>query len=59
MKKILNVESNERVDVPDFRFLAREGSTDHITEFLNQFICNSEENDKFILSGFKPENLSG
>ena len=59
MKKILNVESNERIDIPDFRFLSKEGTTDHLTEFLNQFICDPDGDNKFILKGFKPQNLTG
>jgi hypothetical protein len=59
MKKILNVESNERIDIPDFRFLSKEGTTDHLTEFLNQFICDPDGDNKFILEGFKPQNLTG
>lgn len=59
MDKTLRVQSNERVDINDFRFLAGESITSQVRELINQFICNPDTYNRSILSGFEITNPSG
>ena len=59
MKKLLRVQSNERVDFNDFKFLAGDSVTAQIRELVNQFICNPDEYNQSIISGFAMSNPSG
>jgi hypothetical protein len=59
MKKLLRIQSNERVDFNDFKFLAGDGVTAQIRELVNQFICNPTSYNQSIISGFGMSNPSG
>lgn len=59
MKKLLRVQSNERVDFNDFKFLIGEEIVSQIREVVNQFICNPTSYNQSIISGFGMSNPSG
>ena len=59
MKNVLKVNPNERVDISDFRFAARDALVDSFSELSNQFLCNPGVYEKSVLSGFNMTNPSG
>jgi len=59
-RDILRVETNERVDLNDFQFLADEGWTANIRHTGDQFLTDPLRSDRaFILDGFDISNPAG
>jgi len=56
--KKIRVESNERIDVDDFRFTANTPVT-HRAELLSEFACDPARGRKWVLSGFDLSNPAG
>lgn len=59
MDKLLRIESNERVDINDFKFMSGEAISSQIRELVNQFICDPDNYNRSIISGFEMSNPSG
>lgn len=58
MKNLLRIESNERVDIEDFKFLADESVSENVREIISEFLV-SENNPACILTGFSLSSPSG
>ena len=57
-KNKLRVESNERIDIQDFEFLALEGIHDNTEQLLENLACSSNRTKQWVLSGFAMSNPS-
>lgn len=58
-KDLLRVESNERVDMGDFEFLANTAMEDAYRHQGEQFFCDPARTRKWVISGFAMSNPAG
>lgn len=54
----LRVESNERVDIQDFQFLAKESVESSHRQLLSQFMTDPAKTRKWVVDGFEMSNPS-
>ena len=59
MKDLVRVESNERVDITDFSYIAVDSIANSVNEILAKFVSNETSHNKAILEGFAISNPSG